>query len=145
MATIDELRAQLQEAEQAEALAESQRRIVEQAGWDAITDNPDSYEWRAAKPRYRAYGTPEGADEVAVECRIKPEVYEAFIASGGMSRAFCLNWHGMVYHRTEEDILTHGGGGSYILCDPMLCNDDEWQAIKAGNPAAKYRKPWAKS
>lgn len=54
-------------------------------------------------------------------------------------------WHGMVYWRTAEGILTEGGGGSCVLHTPLLCNDEEWAAICAGNPPTKFAKPWARS
>jgi hypothetical protein len=37
------------------------------------------------------------------------------------------------YFRTEENVLTHEGGGYLLLKDCCLCTDEEWEGIKKGN------------
>lgn len=44
----------------------------------------------------------------------------------------------MFYFRTDENILTHDGGGTLVLNDPKLCNDEEWARLASGDVPAKF-------
>jgi len=136
MATVSELRAALEAAEAAEWEEQAAISRARTAEWKLILSDPNSWEWRATP---ELWPSEERLGAVVVGCRVKPWLVPSWATS---MRKNDNGWTGMVYYRTEEGILTHSGGGSMILRDPMLCDDEEWADICAGNPAVKYRKPF---
>ena len=139
MATIDELRAALAAAEAVQAAQDEAERTERRKAWAAVRDNPESWEW-SCTPRIEGLGT---FDEVPGReiCTVQKRLRAEHAAVGKQEGAADVNlWRGMRYYRTDEGILTHGGGGHLVLHDPMLCNADEWAAICRGDIPAKYKR-----
>jgi hypothetical protein len=145
MATASELRAQLKAAEDAEREADRAKRKSQDEAWGVLTTNPDNWEWRATPARRQPFLSNAPALRGAVvEMRLKQDVLEAWAANGPATFSSDYEdkgrWFGMFYYRTDENILTHEGGGHLVLRDPKLCNDAEWADIRAGKPAAKFKR-----
>lgn len=138
---IQALRKQLAAAEQAMAAADRTARKAQSEAWEAITSNPDSWEWLITYDAYHAFmgETFQGA---RVSKRIYPHLLAAWLKNGPSTFSSDFQeegrWFGMFYYRTDEGILTYEGGGYRVLRTPKLCNDDEWQAILDGNIPAKF-------
>ena len=130
--TLKQLRDQQAAIESAILTADRVQRERQSLAWNAITADPNNWEW-SIHPK--AFGA-------VVSKRVRPDMVRAWAANGLSSFASDFQepdrWFGMTYYRTSENILTHQGGGHMVLNDPMLCNDDEWAAIVAGNIPAKY-------
>lgn len=139
---IADLEAQLAEARAEEVAKEKAARKTQSDAWKLIMADPASFEWRVESDVYRSYDRPQRIG-ARVDKRVKPEILKAWLANGLPSSSSDFQqedrWFGMFYYRTEENILTHDGGGHVVLQDPMLCNDEEWAAILAGDIPLKYR------
>lgn len=141
--TTEQLRAELAAAEAADRKQDDERRKAQSIAWEQITNNPDAWEWSVQPVEDKEWITKVVRHGARVSKRLKPEILAEW-KKGGFS-TFSANmqdgcWHGMFYYRTEENILTRRGGGTLVLNDPMLCNDEEWAAIVAGNIPLKYRR-----
>ena len=136
----DALRA-LDEAEKAESKAKDKVRLN---AWNAMVKHPDSSEWSVVERPWTPFMAPEGTapiPSVLVQKRLKPERAAKFVeVFGPIVDEQLVQWRGMRYHRTSENILTHDSGGWCILNDPMLCSDQEWAQIVEGDIPAKYKK-----
>lgn len=142
MKTTTELRAELAQAEEAERKAEAAQRKAQSEAWNAMTANPDNWEWRAIAQTYRTFGNVQ-LQGYSIAKRVKTEVLDAWKAKGfGTFSSDYENGRflGMFYYRTSEGILTNEGGGHCVLNVPMLCNDEEWAAIGRGEIPLKYRR-----
>lgn len=72
---------------------------------------------------------------VRVHRRVLPSIIETFAQTHPEYRPderFYVNWNGMFYYRTDENILYHEGGGTYVLNDVTICSDAEWEQILDG-------------
>lgn len=136
-AEIDYLRA-LQEKEQ------SALRLRKYAEWRELKAEPENWIWYASESqimmpdRFTRYA---GRPCVYLTKRLRPEVLRAWKigGTGTLSEAFMDGEAlGMCYILTDEGILTHEGGGQVILDTPRLCSPQEWEAICAGSPPAKF-------
>lgn len=137
MATVRELQQQLDEAKKLERAEDDKRRKAQSERWHEIMSNKNNFEWKVEPSvQYRHFIQPEKVSGLRVSKRVKPEIIAEW-AKGGFS-LFSSDfqepgrWFGMFYFRTEENILTHDGGGSRVLKDPKLCSDEQWESIKNG-------------
>lgn len=138
---IKELEAQLAAAKEEEKKKNEERQKVLCAKWKAIIEDPDSYEWFVEAKTRTHFVTGEKMVGAEVARRVKPSIVEDWEKAGnGGVHEDQKQYRGMFYFRTDENILTHDGGGWYVLQDPKLCNDEEWAAIVSGNIPLKYRK-----
>jgi hypothetical protein len=142
-----ELREELKKAEEHERKADEANRKKQSEAWELIQRDPDNWEWSVAPAKARKHfvsGNNEEVDGARVQCRIKPEILAKWLENG--FGTFSLDyqdpnrWFGMVYHRTDEGILTQNSGGHCVLNEPMLCNDEEWAAILRNEIPMKYRR-----
>ncbi len=144
MKTSTQLALELAEAKAREEQEDRESRKAQSEAWQVLRDNPDNWEWECKVIREQVWPKDEWFDGVRVSRRMKPEVLAEWRKGGFPTFSDDYQrpdqWFGMVYKRTAENILTHTGGGHLVLNDPMLCNDDEWAAILAGNIPLKYRK-----
>jgi hypothetical protein len=136
------LREQIEELEEQARQQDREQREAQSKAYSAMTSDPANWEWCSTRVSNDSWGKPdpEGAF-CRVSKRIKPEALAKWKEGGHSTFASDYQdgqWHGIVYHRTEENILTHGGGGHLVLKDPMLCNDQEWEQICSGNIPTKY-------
>lgn len=151
-----ELKAAKQEAQDLERVT---RDTLREAGNAFLASKPYEYRTYPADdiPSYWAERNqlPIKA-QLRVEQRISPKLVIDFCTAHNtewnvVANALSRNhepskWVGMVYQLTEENILTHTGGGTMILKDPMLCTDAEWASLEAGSIPQKYlRNPGAAS
>ena len=137
---VEELRAALIEAEAVVKQEDEARRKLQQARWAEIIRFPGSWEWSVAPTTYRDFGG-EIFIGARIMRRIKPEILGEWKQGGTAtfhSDDMDGQWLGMFYHRTDENILTHIGGGHLILRDPKLCSDSEWSQILAGMIPMKF-------
>ena len=131
----DALRA-LDAAEKAEHEAQDKDR---KEAWKVVVANPDNYEWNVNKSKVQKFFTDEVYDGLRVQKRLRPEAVEAFNniyvhpVDGDK-----IKWFGMVYYRTDENIMTQDSGGTHVLREPVLCSDEEWAQIAAGNIPVKF-------
>lgn len=130
--------ARLQQLARAEDVA---KRKAQSDAWAAIVEQANSWEWHSTPSKDRL--------ACRVEKRVRPSLVAGWWTGGRGTYSSDYQeegrWFGMWYYRTEEGILTSGGGGHCVLNDPMLCNDVEWEEILAGNVPAKFkvaRKVW---
>ena len=137
---LDELR-ELQAAEK--ALDEATRK----AKSDAYHALP--YEWRVQKKAGVIGGTfcqlkhlfpsyPKGAVVEMVYVSRRRAGYDPAL-HGVQTHAD--KWDGMTYMRTEEGILYHEGGGTFVLYDPLLITLEAWEELKAGNIPEQFKRP----
>jgi len=108
---------------------EEKERALQEAEWETLVKNPKNWEWQV----YEATHSWSGTKGLRVEKRIKPRVIKKY-----PSYHEYKEWRGMLYYRTDENILTHTGGGVCILKDPKLCSDEEWEQIKSGSIPEKF-------
>ena len=102
--------------------------------WVAISENPDSWEWQAIPATGdRDWIKKTSGPVCRILKRLKPD-----LAKDWPEKKDSISWHGMTYHRTEENILTSNSGGHCLLQTPMLCNDQEWQDLCNCKIANKY-------
>ena len=131
----DALRA-LDAAEKAEHEAQDKAR---KEAWKIVVANPDNYEWNVNKSKVQKFFTDEVYDGLRVQKRLRPEAVEAFnnvyVHPVDEDR---IKWYGMVYYRTDENIMTQDSGGTHVLREPVLCSDEEWAQIAAGNIPVKF-------
>ena len=145
MSTKAELLAELEKITAAEYQAKKLEEKQRLDAWRTMIANPESHEWSVVLKEFVPFMAPEGTSPipcVIVQKRLKPEVIAQFSAVYGSHPVDeqMTRWHGMRYHRTAENILHHDSGGWCVLNDPMLCSDDEWNQIVAGNIPDKYKK-----
>lgn len=147
MATVKELEEQLAEARHAEAEGDRERRKAQDVAWKAIMADPANWEWSVTPREYSNWlgrGDSPPVEALQIHKRVKAAVLQEWIKGGPST--FSTDWQepdrwfGMVYYRTDEGILTHGGGGHLVLKDPKLCSDAEWEEMKAGRIPAKFIK-----
>ena len=141
MATIEELRAQLREAEEVE-------RSLGQAEYEAVK-KAASFEWRVTS---EAFG-------FRVDCRYdeasRKRVAEwkaAFPKHGTINFREPDKWHGMTYvlgYTKAGQPFLHGSGGSVILDlgrqfggDPVAITPEQAAQFEAGVVPEELRKPW---
>ena len=136
MATREELEAQLKELDRAEREAREQKHKRAVIAYSALP-----LEWKCTPVEWVDWATKKKYPGVRVQCRKELVAYAGYIAEFG-DHSDRNEWKGMTYYRTEENILTSNSGGSCVLNEPKLCNDEEWAAILAGNIPEKYRKGW---
>lgn len=149
--TISELEAELKAAQAAARVEEREREAVARARWKEIMDVPANVEWRVTATTSMRDRFGHMHDDVIagarIERRVRPEVVAMWLTEAAGEMGYVpwaatndMNWAGMFYYRTDEGILTHEGGGTLVLNDPMLCSDDEWAKIMAGDIPQKYRR-----
>lgn len=138
---IKELEARLKAAKEEEKRENEKRQKVLRAKWRVILDEPSSYEWLIEPKTRTHFVTGERLIGVDVSRRVKPSIVEDWEKAGnGSVDPDQKQYRGMFYFRTDENILTHDGGGFHVLQVPKLCNDEEWAAIASGNVPLKYKK-----
>ena len=140
MPTIAELEAQLEELKKQTEQLEAAKRREASLVFNALRKEPSSYEWMCYPQKHIDWMTKIEHDAVRVTRRFRPEVIDEFEASHGSLGYGTRDWVGMIYLRTDEGILTHSGGGTMVLNDPMLCSDREWEQLKMGEIAMKYMR-----
>ena len=141
--TIEELEAALAAALAAKRAGDTARRESQSAAWRALTSNPDSWEWSITPQRRQGFMSDPQTDGLRVEARIKPALLEAWREGGPASTSSNVQegrWMGMYYWRTDEGILTHSGGGTMVLRDPVLCSDEQWAGLAAGIVPLKWQR-----
>ncbi len=131
----EKLQNELKALEKEENLVREELFKAKNEAWSKISCQ---YEWSVKPDTYTSFsnGTLNGA---RITRRVKAELYEPFIEQWGMM-AVDNKWEGMFYYRTDENILTAEGGGSWILKEPKLCSDEEWSSILEGNIPEKFLK-----
>ncbi len=81
---------------------------------------------------------PKGAVVDAVRVDRRKSGYDPEVHG---TRQDAERWDGMTYLRTEEGILYHEGGGTYVLCTPLLITQDQWDALRRGDIPEKFKRP----
>lgn len=144
--TIQELEQQLAAARVEADRENAAKRALAVTAWNEITHNPENFDWAVKPASYKRWMWNAGKDQdthgVSIQRRLSPAIVEAFQAvhgNYGVNDDYTV-WRGMFYFRTDENILTHDGGGTCVLRDPMLCSDAEWAEIVAGRIPAKYKR-----
>jgi hypothetical protein len=149
MATVTELRAALAKAEEAERKS---NRAKEEAAYKSLKELllTDPWEYIITPWEYKQFMNPNPIKGATIERRLGPETIAEWEARTGFSFRDACNarmgghdntkWHGMFYYRTDENILTHDGGGTHVLRDPKLCSDEEWAQILSGNIPNKFKR-----
>lgn len=151
MKSANELRAELAAAETAERDA---LRAREKAANESFQEFMSSHPWEytSTPQEYKRFlGSKEpGVQGTRIMRRLDPAKLAEWEATTGHTFTDACNarrgghdnnkWHGMFYYRTDENILTHDGGGTYVLRDPKLCSDEEWALILTGNIPAKFKE-----
>lgn len=131
------LRAELKALEVQEREESREREKQKEAAYKALP-----IQWFVKQALYKDFVSDEPAiPAVHVMCCREDAAYSVFVAEFG-HHTDRNRMHGMVYHRTDENILTSYGGGSHILKTPKLCSDDEWALICAGQIPDKFKKGW---
>jgi hypothetical protein len=147
MPSADELRAALAAQERLEAEQDRENRKAQSAAWQAIIADPESWEWSVRPEKgYRGHGFERTQPGLAIMARVKPALVAQWRAKGFSTFSSDFQegkWLGMFYYRTDEGILTHSGGGHVILNDPMLCSDEEWARMEAGDIPLKFQRTGA--
>jgi len=142
MSRVQELEAMLAEARDAEREEDERKRKEQSIKWNEIMANKENYEWSVKECKTTPFGSKETYEALCVQKRIKPEVIDEW-AKGGLPMFHYDSqdkgkWLGMVFYRTDENILTPGGGGHHVLKTPKLCSDEEWEQIKNGSIPEKF-------
>lgn len=102
-----------------------------------LITNSDNFEWRVTPTSYTHPRSGRIYDALRVERRIKSALVSDFIRKNDIT--YYLDWHGMVYYRTDENILYRAElGGTHVLEVPRLCRDDEWEDIREGKIHLKF-------
>lgn len=142
--SIEILKKQLLEAQEALDQADRKSRESQTVLWKEIISNPDNYEWMCQPTVYKQFPERIQIDGVIVKHRIKPDILKKWKEGGFATFHTDLmeedRWFGIVYYRTDENILTHDGGGTLVLKDPKLCSDEEWNMICSGNIPDKFKR-----
>jgi hypothetical protein len=142
MATVEELREQLKEAEKLERERDAEQRKAQSARWNEIMRDKSSFEWAIKPMTYKTFGSGEVLEGARISRRVKPEILAKWKEKGNSTFSSDLQeenrWFGMFYYRTDENILHHDGGGHYILKTPKLCSDEEWRSILNGIIPEKF-------
>ncbi len=149
MRTIEELKLELDTALRLQRDADDQRAKNRQASWKAVTDSRHNWEW-SVKPstslRGWGIGDKNEVSGLRINCRVLPEIVGKWMQDNN-----CVSlpndrdsfWQGMFYYRTDENILTHEGGGTHVLTSvPKLCTDEEWAELCEGKIPNKFRAKW---
>lgn len=145
MPTIKELEEQLAAAKAAEAAESIAKGKIAADAWNTMCRNPDAFEWSVRPDKYSVWAWDSydraQVDGLYVMKRLKDEAIESYRAVyGRVTDTDRTQWKGMFYYRTDEGILTHDGGGTVVLRDPMLCSDAEWAELVAGRIPAKFKR-----
>ena len=142
MATVEELREQLKEAEKLERERDAEQRKAQSARWNEIMKDPDNFEWNVEPSKYRMFYSSEQVDGLRVSKRVKPEVIAEWRKGGHSTFSSPYQeeerWYGAFYYRTDENILTYEGGGHLVLKTPILCSDEQWESIRNGIILVKF-------
>lgn len=99
------------------------------------------YEYKVTPSTYREFCSKDApVPSLRIVRRYRPDALAAFKAEWTLLdfEAEANRWVGVEYYRTDENILTHGGGGTLLLKDPKLCNDEEWAELTAGRIPDKF-------
>ena len=145
MKTRAELQDALRALDEAEKAANAVKNKERSEAWQVMMKDPDSHEWSTVIKMYTPWGDdgknlPE-REGLIVQKRVRPDVAHAFrLKHGDLVDEKMVQWRGMRYHRTDENILTHDSGGWCVLNDPMLCSDQEWAQMVAGTIPTKYMR-----
>jgi hypothetical protein len=144
MPTANELREMLKKAEEDEQAEDRNKREAQTKAWKVITSNPDNWEWSITPETYSSYFQDSNKlVGLRISKRVNPEVVKEWEKGGFPTFSNDYHkpsiWHGMFYHRTDENILTNEGGGHCILKVPKLCSDKEWKEIEKGNIPDKFK------
>ncbi len=135
--SVEALQAALQVALKKRAKENEQKRRRAYDELLSIIMDSDNFEWRATPTRYTDPRRGRIYDALKVERRVKPAKVSDVLRKNDVT--YYLNWHGMVYYRTDENILYHSGhGGTHVLEVPRLCRDDEWEDIRNGEIHHKF-------
>lgn len=144
MNTVEELKAQLAIAEKEARKADELARKAQQEKWQELCKVSDNWEWLVVENEYTKFITQEKIKGASVNKRMKPEILKAWKAGGYSTFSSDMQeedrWFGMFYYRTDENILTHDGGGHSVLATPKLCNDAEWEQILSGDIPEKFKR-----
>jgi len=141
--TIEQLETELQAAIAAKRDAERNQREAQTAAWRALSSDPASWEWHAKPEERQGFMGDPWTSGLRISARIKPALLEEW-RKGGLpltsTDAQEGRWLGMFYWRTDGGILTHSGGGHRVLNDPVLCSDEQWEALKRGEVPVKWQR-----
>jgi hypothetical protein len=134
MSELDDARARLAQLEAQERI---DARAREQARRDALKRVPVVYH---VKPmRYHRFFKDGDVDGASVTMSYEPGALAAFEAEFGPADPDDRRFKGMFYYVTPEGILTHDGGGHYVLDTPRLITPKQWEQILAGDVPKTFR------
>src|SRR5262245_10081263 len=125
MGRMEELQAEIKALQEVERVKAEERQKAKNEAWNALP-----YEWKVSpyaivigsvwcyvKHLFPSY--PEGATVDAAYVRRRKSNLDQWRAAWGDIPLHAEKWDGMVYFRTEEGILYHEGGGTYVLLDVL--------------------------
>lgn len=136
MATVEELREQLKEAERLRDERDRESRKAQMTRWNEIMKDKANFEWKVVLSTYKEFNSSERLNGVEVYRRVRPEIITEWRKGGHSTFSSDFQeperWFGMFYYRTDENILTQTGGGHHVLKTPKLCSDEQWESICNG-------------
>jgi hypothetical protein len=141
MDRIQELEMEIIKLKREEQELDREERRKQSEAWTKIINDSDSWEWQTKEITYNPMGKVD-LKGLRIEHRVKPSLITEWKKNGFAT--FSSNyqteerWFGMFYYRTDENILTHEGGGNCVLDDPKLCSDEEWKEMKDGRIPSKF-------
>jgi len=161
---LEALRAEVAALEQAEMTAAKDAAKAKSEAWNAFVAS-DPWEFQCSPKMYQSWGNGKGLYTNQIQPCTYPKNWNGTrgyeVPACYVGRAFDLQkleawetiwgtapqgrtpkgereWVGMTYLRTDEGILNHESGGTYVLRTPMLCSDAEWVAICEGRIPLKF-------